>query len=119
MCIGIPMQVIRSEGHRALCRHGKDRHSKDLSEEQSWVDMSLVGEQPADSWVLVFLEAAREPLTPERAAQMLDALTAMQAVMAGDSADLDTLFADLVDREPQLPAHLQAQPSLSEQKNRN
>lgn len=115
MCIGIPMQVIRSEGHRALCRRGEDRRG----EEQSWVDMSLVGEQPADSWVLVFLEAARETLTPERAAQMLDALTAMQAVMAGDSADLDTLFADLVDREPQLPAHLQAQPSQSEQKNRN
>ena len=115
MCIGIPMQIIRSEGHRALCRHGEERRG----EEQSWVDMSLVGEQPADSWVLVFLEAARETLTPERAVQMLDALTAMQAVMAGDSADLDTLFADLVDREPQLPAHLQTQPSQSEQKHRN
>lgn len=98
MCLGIPMQVIRSEEGRALCRDGA---------EQQWVDMSLVGEQAADSWVLVFLGAAREVLDEQRALQMRDALSAVQAVMSGREANLDDLFADLVDREPQLPPHLQ------------
>jgi len=98
MCLGIPMQVIRSEEGRALCGNGS---------EQQWVDMSLVGEQVADTWVLVFLDAAREVLDEPRALQMRDALTAVQAVMSGQEADLDDLFADLVDREPQLPPHLQ------------
>lgn len=98
MCLGIPMQVIRSEDSRALCGNGS---------EQQWVDMSLVGEQTADTWVLVFLDAAREVLDAPRALQMLDALTAVRAVMSGQEAELDDLFADLVDREPQLPPHLQ------------
>ncbi len=98
MCLGIPMQVIRSEEGRALCGDGA---------EQQWVDMSLVGEQATDSWVLVFLGAAREVLDEQRALQMRDALSAVQAVMSGREANLDDLFADLVDRAPQLPPHLQ------------
>ena len=98
MCLGIPMQVTRSEEGRALCSNGS---------EQQWVDMSLVGEQAQGTWVLVFLDAAREVLDESRAMQMRDALSAVQAVMSGQEADLDELFADLVDREPQLPPHLQ------------
>ncbi|MDI3323295.1 HypC/HybG/HupF family hydrogenase formation chaperone [Pontibacterium granulatum] len=98
MCLGIPMQVIRSEEGSALCSNGS---------EQQWVDLSLVGEQARDTWVLVFLDAAREVLDESRALQIRDALSAVQAVMAGREANLDDLFADLVDREPQLPPHLQ------------
>jgi hydrogenase expression/formation protein HypC len=31
---------------------------------------------------------------------------ALAATLRGESPDLDLLFADLVNREPQLPAHL-------------
>jgi hydrogenase expression/formation protein HypC len=57
--------------------------------------------------VLVFLDVAREVLQPERAEQIKKAIGAVAAVMNGDSADFDDLFADLVEREPQLPEHLQ------------
>jgi hydrogenase expression/formation protein HypC len=100
MCLGVPMQVAEVEAGRARCLNG---------DESEWVDMSLLGEQPVGSWVLVFLGAAREVLDATRAAQMRDALRAVEAVMAGQEADLDSLFADLAGREPQLPPHLQAQ----------
>ena len=97
MCIGIPMQVVRCEEHRALCVSGSD---------ETWVDLSLLGPQPKDTWVLVFLGAAREVLTEARAAQVQDALGAVAAVMEGQTDALDHLFADLVGREPELPEHL-------------
>lgn len=105
MCLGIPMQVIRCEGERALCSEEGQEH---------WVDISLIGQQPPGSWLLVFLGAAREILEPLRAEQMKNALSAVAAVMAGQDADLDSLFSDLVEREPTLPPHL-----LSEQNNNN
>lgn len=100
MCLGIPMQVEACTETEAYCRNG---------DEGLWVDMSLVGEQPVGSWVLVFLGAAREVLDEDRALQMRAALSAVEAVMSGREADLDLLFADLVSREPQLPSHLQAE----------
>jgi len=98
MCIGIPMQVLNFESNRALCTDGVQEH---------WVDMSLVGEQVAETWVLVFLGAAREVITPQRAEHMKKALTAVAAVMNGNEVNIDELFADLTEREPTLPAHLQ------------
>ena len=97
MCLGIPMQVLKCESERALCTDGS---------EQQWVDMSLLDTQPEGSWVLVFLGAARDVLTPERAVQIQNALGAVSAVMQGEQANFDALFADLVEREPELPAHL-------------
>lgn len=102
MCIGIPMQVVSCRGSHADCLADGQLQS---------VDLSLVGPQPAGSWVLVFLGAARESLTHERAQQIRQALSAMQAVMQGSTANLDSLFADLVEREPQLPPHLQPVPN--------
>ena len=104
MCLGVPMQVIAGNESSARCRDG------DASVD---IDMSLVGEQPAGTWVLVFLGAARECLSERQAAEMRAALNAVSAVMqgtlhAGDPR-LDALFADLVDREPLLPEHLRAQ----------
>jgi hydrogenase expression/formation protein HypC len=100
MCIGIPMQVISAGPGYADCRG---------MGEQRRVDTLLVGDQPAGSWLLVSLDSARELLSAERAAQIRQALQALEMAMRGD-AGVDHLFADLIDREPQLPAHLQQRP---------
>lgn len=98
MCIGIPMRVISCNGLSALC---------ESEGRQEQVDLSLVGAQPAGSWLLVFLGAAREVLDEGRAREIGQALEALAAVAAGASgAELDRLFADLTEREPQLPEHL-------------
>lgn len=99
MCIGFPMQVIASDEHGATVRaHDGERR----------IDMLLVGPQPPGTWVLEFHGAARRVLTAEEAAQTLDALAALDAALndPSDSGAIDALFADLVDREPQLPEHL-------------
>lgn len=106
MCVGIPMQVQEVAEGRALCRDGREKR---------WVDTLLVEPPQPGDWLLVFLDAAREHLDAERAAQIRDALSALEAAMAGDMASVDRLFADL-DREPQLPPHLQASLPAKEQK---
>ncbi|MEW8627473.1 MAG: HypC/HybG/HupF family hydrogenase formation chaperone [Candidatus Thiodiazotropha sp.] len=96
MCIGIPMQVVSTEGTTALCQGmGESRR----------VDTLLVGDQPVGSWLLVFLNSAREVLSEQRAEQIRQALQALDLALTGES-DLDHLFTDLVDRTPQLPEHL-------------
>ncbi len=99
MCVGLPMQVIEPRGRYALCRYAEDVRT---------VDMILVGAQPAGAWVLVFLDAARETISSEQAAKTADALRALALVMQGETS-VDHLFADLVGREPELPAHLKRQ----------
>lgn len=98
MCIGIPMQVIEPRGESALCLYRG---------ETSLIDMMLVGEQPAGTWLLVFLDTAREVIDAEKARQISDALEAMRLAMRGETA-IDHLFADLVDREPELPEYLRS-----------
>jgi hydrogenase expression/formation protein HypC len=100
MCIGLPMQVIESRPGVALCQG---------MGEQREVDTLLVGDQPAGSWVLVFLDSVREVLSPERALQITEALTALNLATRGET-DLNHLFADLAEREPTLPPHLQPMP---------
>lgn len=102
MCIGVPLQVqvLEDSAEFALCGDG-DAHER--------LDMRLIGAQPVGAWVLSFNGAARRVLDAEEAAQIRDALQALQAAMQGDLASVDALFADLIDREPQLPAHLAAQ----------
>ena len=101
MCIGLPMQVLERGDGFALCAGMGERRR---------VDTRLVGDVAVGSWLLVFLDSARERLSAERAAQVADALRALHAVARGE-ARVDHLFADLVDREPALPAHLQPTPS--------
>ena len=101
MCIGIPMQVIEMKDTHAICAaNGK----------QELIDMILVGEQATGTWILNFLGAAREVLTDENAQNIQQALTAMTDIMAGGD-QIDHLFADLINREPELPPHLQAEVS--------
>jgi hydrogenase expression/formation protein HypC len=99
MCIGLPMRVIECEGGCAVCEGQGERRT---------IDMMLVGAQAPGTWVLVFLDAAREVVTPEHAARVGQALKALELAMTGD-ADIDHLFPDLAGREPELPAHLKEQ----------
>ena len=92
------MQVIEPGRWQARCRSRNGSRVQD-------VDMLLVGEQEVGSWVLVFLGAAREVLDEATAFQISDALLAVESVMQGEAPD-EALFADLIDREPQLPEFL-------------
>jgi hydrogenase expression/formation protein HypC len=96
MCIGIPMQVVERRSRFALCEGAGEARE---------IDMALVGEQTGGTWVLVFLDAAREVISAEDAARITDALTALALIAEGE-ANVDHLFADLIGREPELPEHL-------------
>ncbi|WP_293762049.1 HypC/HybG/HupF family hydrogenase formation chaperone [uncultured Aquitalea sp.] len=99
MCLGIPMQVIAADGLMAECLHRGETEK---------IDLSLTGPAQTGDWLLVFAGAAREALSPAQAADILEALTALEAAMNG-RFDPDVHLADLTRREPQLPPHLQAQ----------
>lgn len=100
MCIGVPMQLVEP-GESHAWGDGRGGRSR--------VDLAIVGPQPAGAWVLAFQGAARRVLSAEEAAQTNAALDALEAALAGEQ-DLGPFFADLVDREPQLPAHLRERP---------
>jgi hydrogenase expression/formation protein HypC len=97
MCIGVPLQVIHSDGSHAWCEADGRREQ---------LDMMLVGEQPAGTWVLAFQGAARQVMNATEAARSRAGRQALAAVLRGES-DVDAFFADLVGRAPELPAHLQ------------
>ncbi len=90
------MQIIGFNGAYAVCQRGHEQHL---------IDPILVGKPEIGTWVLTFLDTAREIISPEQAAQIQDALQALTLTLQGDY-DVDYLFADLVNREPQLPDFL-------------
>ena len=96
MCIGVPMQVLEADEVSALCEGMGERRR---------ISTLLVGQQAPGTWLLTFLDSAREVLTPEAAAQITDAVKAVNLVMQGQ-ANIDHLFADLIDREPPRPDSL-------------
>ncbi|MBK6715823.1 MAG: HypC/HybG/HupF family hydrogenase formation chaperone [Burkholderiales bacterium] len=74
MCIGIPMQVIETQpGHALVQGRGEVRR----------VNTALVGEPRQGDWLLIFLDAAREALSPSRAAEVNATLDLLDAAMAG------------------------------------
>ena len=97
MCLGIPMQVIEVHETYALCegRNG-----------QQVINTMLVDRVEVGQWLMTFLDAGREVIDAERAALVNAALDGLQAVSEGGEVDLDVFFADLVNREPQLPEFL-------------
>ncbi len=108
MCIGIPLRVIEGDGISAVCE-GRGPSTGAARSARERIDMLIVGAQPPGTWVLAFNGVARRVLTETEALQTLDALDALAlALHARDGATeaIDALFADLVDREPQLPEHL-------------
>jgi len=105
MCIGVPMQIVETGDGYAWCEGmGETRQ----------IDTLLVGNLPVGSWVLTFLDSAREVLSADDAARITDAVQAVNRVMRGD-ANIDHLFADLIDREPQLPEFVQQNQSAKVQ----
>lgn len=97
MCLGIPMQVLEVGDGYAWC---------DAAGERRRVDTLLVGRLQPGTWLMTFLDTAREVISADDARRVADALQALAMAMRGDGG-VDHLFADLVDREPQLPAFLQ------------
>ena len=98
MCVGIPLQIVTLHSpFTALCRGAYGEET---------IDLSLVGPQPPGTWLMTFLGAAREVIDANTAAQIQQALDAVAAALGG-ATDLDAHFADLINREPQLPDFLQ------------
>ena len=96
MCVGIPMQVVRCDFGFAICRAADGEHE---------IDMRLVGDLEPGAWVMTFLGAARERMSEDMALKTQDALKGLAMAMNGE-AGFEAFFADLIDREPQWPAHL-------------
>ncbi len=96
MCIGLPMQILSVDGLTATCAR---------REGEQIIDISLISDARAGDWVMVFLGAAREVISPQTAAITLDALEALELAIRGET-NIDHLFADLIGREPELPEHL-------------
>lgn len=97
MCLGIPMEIISLDGLAAQCRSGGETHL---------IDLSLLPEaQPGDQ-VLTFLGVGRRLLDAREAQLIAQALEAVAAAMSGRPSDIEHAFADLIGREPSLPAHL-------------
>jgi hydrogenase expression/formation protein HypC len=96
MCIGLPMRVVACDGAIATVERRGERFS---------LDVQRVGSVAIGTWVLAFQGVAVRTLADDEAAQTDAALAALEAALTG-SGDIDTYFADLVDREPQLPDHL-------------
>lgn len=97
MCLGIPMQVIEVHETYALC---EGRNGRQV------INTMLVDRVEVGQWLMTFLDAGREVIDAERAALVNAALDGLQAVSEGGEVDLDIFFADLVNREPQLPEFL-------------
>jgi len=95
MCLGIPMQIVEGDDVTALCARG---------DESRRVSMLLLGEQPVGSFVLVHIDTAVRVLEADEAGLIEQALQGLAAALRGEN--IDAHFADLIDREPQLPEHL-------------
>jgi hydrogenase expression/formation protein HypC len=95
MCVGLPMTVISTDGVTALCERRGEHRS---------VSMVLLGDVAPGDQVLVFIDAAVRKLDADEARHIDDALEGLAAAIEGKP--FEHLFADLIDREPQLPEHL-------------
>ncbi len=95
MCLGVPMTIVESGEFSALCQRG---------DEQRRVSLLLIGPQQVGTRILVHIDSAIRPLDDEEAAQLDQALNGLAAALRGEN--FDSAFADLIEREPQLPEHL-------------
>lgn len=78
------MQVLATRaGHATVCRGGQQRE----------VRTALVGPVQPGDWLLVFLDDARERLSPERAAEVSATLDLVQAALgAAGNTSIDAPF---------------------------
>ncbi|MDQ0354273.1 hydrogenase expression/formation protein HypC [Rhodoplanes tepidamans] len=91
------MRIVAADAFTATCER---RGAVEI------VSLLLVGPQPVGTPVLVHLGTAVRVLDPDEARRIDDALDGVAAALAGGA--FEHLFADLIDREPALPAHLVA-----------
>jgi hydrogenase expression/formation protein HypC len=105
MCIGVALQVIECHEQTAIAAAGARRER---------LNLALVGPQPPGTWLLAHNGSALRVLSEQEAQQTNAALAALDAVLSG-TQDLDTYFADLTTREPQLPPHLRLPPKETPQ----
>lgn len=99
MCLGIPMRVMEIGDGWAVCEgRGEMRH----------VGTLLLEDFAPGDWVLVHLENAMRVLDETEAQQISNALRALDMALSGKN--FDHLFADLIDREPELPEALRTSP---------
>lgn len=95
MCIGLPMTVVETDEFSALCeRRGQIERISTL----------LIGKQEVGARLLVHLGSAVRLLDPAEADAIDRALDGLAAASEGGA--FEHLFADLIDREPELPEHL-------------
>ena len=95
MCIGLPMRVLEGDDMTALCERAG---------QVTRLSMLLVGPQPPGSYVLAHLGSAVRALEADEARLIDEALIGLAEAVEG--GDFSARFADLIDREPQLPEHL-------------
>lgn len=81
MCIGIPMRVVESGEFFAICE-GRGEWRR--------LDVMLIGAQPVGTWVLAFLDAAREVIDEARAKQINEALDQLEAALRGEYGESST-----------------------------
>lgn len=95
MCIGIPMRVVMGNEFVAQC----ERHGTTVP-----ISLVLVGAQPPGTYLLTHLGSAIRVLDAKEARMIDDALAGLAEAVEGRT--FETLFADLISREPELPLHL-------------
>ena len=84
MCLGIPMQVLETDGFTALCAgRGEERR----------VNVMLIDEVPEGGWVLVHIDRAIRPLEVEEVEPLNRTLDAI--LLAARGENVDHLFPDL------------------------
>ncbi|MEM9168474.1 MAG: HypC/HybG/HupF family hydrogenase formation chaperone [Pseudomonadota bacterium] len=99
MCVGVPMRILETDGLQARCAGLGETPG-----EAQTVSLALVGPVEAGAYVLTHLGSAVRALDEREAVEIADALEAVRRAAAG--APFDHLLQDLIDREPELPAHL-------------
>ncbi|CAG1010124.1 MAG: HypC/HybG/HupF family hydrogenase formation chaperone [Rhizobiaceae bacterium] len=97
MCVGVPMRLVAIVG---IAGHALD------GDRLETIDLSLTPEAKPGDWVLSFLGTAHSILEEGEALKIRAALGGLASLMRG--GELGDAFADLEDREPELPPHLQA-----------
>ena len=96
MCIGVPMRIVSVDDGVAIAERRGVRER---------IDAMLIKAPEPGSWILVFQGSAVRGMSADEARATESALQALEAALAGET-ELERFFADLVDREPELPAHL-------------
>lgn len=100
MCLGLPMTIVETDGVSALCEFRGERRR---------VSILLLPDLPVGSKVLVHIDTAIRLLDEAEARLIAEAIEGLTAVLGGE--DCDRFFADLIEREPQLPEHLRFDPA--------